>query len=165
MTARDQPGRRRSRIYRPRQERTFANDECFLCGIALDGANRSDEHVIPAWVQREFDLWNQRLVLLNGTDIPYRQLVIPCCRDCNSGPLSDIEQAVQRSWAAGFDAFVQLDRDLLFLWLASCSTGCWFASGSFSLIEPSPTRGRSWSPSYCRSFASIICSCRRREVW
>ena len=109
--------------YYPEWERSFAEDECFLCGTQLTSDNRSDEHVIPKWVQHEFGLWNQKLTLLNGTSIPYRQLTIPCCAPCNNAHLSSIEVAVSTAWRGGFDSFANLDRDVLFLWLAKIVYG------------------------------------------
>jgi hypothetical protein len=48
-------------------------DTCFVCG----GKATTVEHVIPSWLQRRFNLWNQHLVLPNGSAIPYRQLRVP----------------------------------------------------------------------------------------
>src|SRR6185437_5829167 len=69
-------------------KRRFGLSTCFLCGRRLGIRNRSDEHVIPRWVQDRFGLWNERLNLLNGSSIPYRQLTVPCCRTCNNVHLS-----------------------------------------------------------------------------
>jgi hypothetical protein len=67
-------------------QRDFSRDTCFLCRCELTQLNRTDEHVIPRWVQGCFDLWNDILELVNGMTIPYRQLTIPCCFTCNSSP-------------------------------------------------------------------------------
>ena len=69
--------------FRNTWQREFGMNTCFLCRCELTRQNRTDEHVIPKWVQRRFDLWNETLEMLNGTTIPYRQLIIPCC--LNSG--------------------------------------------------------------------------------
>ncbi|MEH6908831.1 hypothetical protein V7008_24635, partial [Neobacillus drentensis] len=53
---------------------------CFLCGAPLTEENSSDEHVIPSWLQKKHDLWNQQLRLMNHTYISYRYLKIPCCK-------------------------------------------------------------------------------------
>ena len=42
------------------------HDHCFLCGVELTDAIRTDEHVFPKWMQRDFDLWNEELNLLNA---------------------------------------------------------------------------------------------------
>jgi hypothetical protein len=36
-------------------------------------------------------LWNQSIVLLNQTEIPYRLLKIPCCSECNNEHLGRLE--------------------------------------------------------------------------
>lgn len=51
---------------------------CFLCGTDLMLAGNTDEHVIPKWAQRRYDLWNQTVTLLNGTGLKYSQLTVPC---------------------------------------------------------------------------------------
>src|SRR6266542_1945856 len=67
---------------------------CFLCGVRLGRLNRSDEDVIPRWVQREFQLGDQQIETFNHTFIKYRELKIPCCRKCNNEHLSRLEQLV-----------------------------------------------------------------------
>lgn len=37
------------------------DDHCVLGGCSLDDDSRSDEHVIPKWLQAKYDLWNQKL--------------------------------------------------------------------------------------------------------
>jgi len=67
---------------------------CFLCGTLIDDSNVSREDVIPLWLQQDLSLRDEHLTLLNGTHIPYRQLKIPCCIDCNTQHLSRMENAV-----------------------------------------------------------------------
>jgi hypothetical protein len=69
----------------------FDGDHCFLCSAALNPANRTVEHVFPRWLQDAFDLRDRSITLLNGTRIPYRSLVIPCCKECNGTHLSQLE--------------------------------------------------------------------------
>ncbi len=77
------------------EKRRFGPRICFLCGCSLGVENRSEEHVIPKWLQKRFKLLDQRLVLLNGTSIPYKQLTIPCCKPCNNKHLAPIENKVK----------------------------------------------------------------------
>lgn len=74
----------------PAEQRS--TETCFVCGDAAD----SEEHIIPKWLQGRYDLWNQRIRLPNDTTIAYRQLKIPCCKDCNNNVLSRLETRVQR---------------------------------------------------------------------
>ena len=102
---------------------------CFLCGRRLGTRNRSDEHVFAKWLQHHFDLWEDTLVLLNGTTIPYRQLTIPCCAPCNNDHLSRLERRVQAAIESGFDAVSGLDRVDLMLWLSKILYGVLYKEG------------------------------------
>jgi hypothetical protein len=105
------------------KSRSLSDDACFLCGATLRPDNRSDEHVIPRWAQARFDLWNQELTLLNRTSIPYRQLTVPCCSECNNGALQPIESAVSKATLQGADAVRALDRKVMFTWLGKIFYG------------------------------------------
>jgi len=97
------------------EDHDFSLTTCFLCGKRLDAKTRSDEHVFAQWMLRRFDLHNARLVLLNGTSIPYRQLTIPCCTRCNNEHLSKIEGRV-REVIEGARPIESLDEKTLYLW-------------------------------------------------
>jgi len=99
---------------------------CFLCGVELNDDNRTDEHVFPRWMLRDFDLWNTTLHLLNATDIRYAQLTIPSCGDCNSFWLARVEQEVAAAFRAGSAAVKALDPTLLCLWMAKVYYGIHF---------------------------------------
>jgi hypothetical protein len=102
------------------------HDHCFLCAVLLDAENRTDEHVFARWLQRDFDLWNQTIRLLNASSIPYRSLTIPCCRDCNVFWLSKIENVVAAAFRAGATAVEELDPIVLSLWMAKIYYGLHF---------------------------------------
>ena len=95
-------------------ERLSLTDEtCFLCGshdrITL-------EHVFPKWLQHRYDLWDRQLTLLNGTRIKYRQLTIPCCRDCNGVHLAAIENQISQAVGCGFAACQSLPDVVIYQW-------------------------------------------------
>ncbi len=46
----------------------------------IKGDNR--EQVIPRRLLRNYDLWEERLTLVNRISIPYREVTIPCCNAC-----------------------------------------------------------------------------------
>lgn len=100
----------------------FSQNTCFLCGAKLTAANRSDEHVFPKWLLRRFALYNKKLVLLNGTEIEYRHLKIPCCLVCNNRHLSKIEQRV-RDVVEGDKPIATLDKETLYLWTSKIFYG------------------------------------------
>lgn len=92
------------------------SNQCFLCGRQLRTGSASDEHIFPKWLLHEYDLWDDRLFMLNGRSRPYRQIRIPCCINCNSGPLSRLENAIRSAHAKGFVEFSALKEEIVFLW-------------------------------------------------
>jgi hypothetical protein len=102
---------------------SYSENSCFLCLDALDESNRSKEHVFPMWLLNRHGLINETMTLQNGTTMPYRQLTIPCCLDCNGTHLSQMENTVKEAFKIGFDGVRSLDRRILFLWLAKIFYG------------------------------------------
>ncbi len=99
------------------------NNHCFLCGTSLTSKTRSDEHIIPAWLQKEHNLRDSRLTLLNHTSIPYRKLVIPCCTTCNNEPLSTMEKDVSRLLSGTFRKPTPHEEFRLFQWCSKILYG------------------------------------------
>jgi hypothetical protein len=44
---------------------------CFICGATRAQAKFNDEHVVPAWLLRRFELFDRSIRLPNGTEIRY----------------------------------------------------------------------------------------------
>lgn len=109
--------------------RRFAPDVCFLCGVDLVKENSRPEHVIPQWMQRRYNLWNQTMQLQNGTSIRYSQLVVPCCATCNGGPLKALEDRVAAAMTEGHRAFEAVDELTLFQWAGKIFYGLLFREG------------------------------------
>lgn len=101
---------------------TFSENACFLCG-ASESELITEEHVFPKWLQREFDLWNQTIQLLNGTSLRYRDLRVPCCRECNEVHLSAIENLVSRAVRAGYESSAQIEERVWYLWVSKLFYG------------------------------------------
>jgi hypothetical protein len=99
----------------------LSDDACFLCGDIFE--EKSKEHVFPKWLQREHNLWDKSLNLLNGTSITYRQLTIPCCKGCNNNDLSELENRIQKSIQLGYESVIKLPRLQLFQWLGKIFYG------------------------------------------
>lgn len=76
-------------------------NECMFSGQGAD----TDEHVIPKWLQRRFHLWDQELVLPNGTSLPYRQVKVPVKRSDNSR-FATIETAIARGTFSAEQAYL-----------------------------------------------------------
>lgn len=105
----------------------FSSDRCFICGEKLNGKNKSVEHVYPRWLQKKFNLWNQKLKLLNNTAIEYRFLTVPCCKSCNLYYYGEkIEKPIERACSGGFEEFVKIDEKIIFQWLNKISYGTLF---------------------------------------
>lgn len=68
---------------------------CFIC----DRDATTVEHVIPGWLQRRFNLWDQLLSLPNRSTIPYRQLVVPACHRCNVEVFGALERKIEADQA------------------------------------------------------------------
>jgi hypothetical protein len=114
---------------------------CFLCARALDEVSRSREHVFPKWLLERCELWDAELSLLNRTTIPYRQLTIACCKECNNEQLAPLEAEVGAAFAAGPDEVRNLDPDRLFVWLAKFYYGLLFRELTLFLERSDPAQG------------------------
>jgi hypothetical protein len=66
----------------------FINDiakgnSCFICGAKPESKQFNDEHIIPDWILRKYNLHDKTITLPNGQTIKYGQYKVPCCLDCN----------------------------------------------------------------------------------
>jgi len=95
---------------------------CFLCGIDM-GNKSTKEDLIPMWLQRKHNLFKKNLTLINGTQIPYSQLKIPCCSKCNNEHLSRLESKISAAINSGYRASINLDPTLIFYWTAKIFYG------------------------------------------
>lgn len=75
------------------------NETCFICGRKAETV----EHVIPKWLQHRYNLWDEQLSLPNGTNIPYRSLVVPSCAKCNNEVYGSLENRVSSGAASDSD--------------------------------------------------------------
>jgi len=126
-------------------ESNIAEGMCFTCGgVPSTGAG---EHVIPKWLQRKFKLYDERLTLINGTLIAYRNLTVPCCKACNNGFLSNIEGAVQHIFEQGmvnsYDEKLALGR-----WLSKILIGFLVKETSLALDRAKPELGPIIRPNF-----------------
>lgn len=122
---------------------SIAGGKCFACGGAP--STGAGEHVIPKWLQRRFKLFDQRLTLLNGTLIAYRNLTVPCCEACNNGFLSKIEGEVQPIFERG--AVNSCDEKLaLGRWLSKILIGFLVKETSLALDRAKPEFGPIFLP-------------------
>ncbi len=134
------------------ENRKFDRETCFLCARPLAQHGSTVEHVIPRWVQRRFKLWDQRLDLLNGTSIPYRQLTVPCCEECNKYRLQPIENLVLGAIKEGAEEVRALGNRVLFLWLGKIFYGLLYREVLLYFDRRDPTAGSIVPPEVIKLF-------------
>ncbi len=120
--------------------------KCFLCGKSLLAGNYTREHVVPTWAQRRYNLWDQHVVLLNGTRLPYRNLTVPCCDDCNKYRLKPIEDSLCMTVDHGGQSVEQLGKMVLFLWLGKILYGLLYKELTLLLDRSDPSQGTIVTP-------------------
>lgn len=107
----------RLEAYDPADNEFLSPERCFLCGCDLRRSKTTDEHVFPKWLLNRYQLWDGKLGLLNGTEIPYRKIKIPSCATCNGVYLSSLERQIETAVDGGHNAFRKLSRGAIFQWL------------------------------------------------
>lgn len=94
---------------------------CFICGASPANVPFNDEHVIPHWVLRKFNLFDKSVTLPNGRSRRYDRYKVPCCASCNSLMGETIEREISdacRDGVASLVRFVEEGNGLkLFVWL------------------------------------------------
>jgi hypothetical protein len=125
----------------PFVEQVYDRNRCFVCGKGIQDVPITDEHVIPKWAQRRFNLWNQELGLLNGTSIRYRSLTLCCCRPCNNRALQPLEAEISQSTLGGPDAVRQLGSLKIFLWLGKIFYGILRRESYLLVDREQPAKG------------------------
>ncbi|GAA5520379.1 hypothetical protein LQ318_01515 [Aliifodinibius salicampi] len=141
-------------IFKQIEERNYSIDQCFLCGCQLNEENSTVEHVIPKWLQYEFNLWDQKITLLNGTLFPYKNLTIPCCFECNNIHLKPFEDKVKKAFENGFEGMCSLSEETLFYWLGKIYFGMMYRELFLNLDRADPEKGTITNPEYIDSFFS-----------
>jgi hypothetical protein len=82
-------------------------DDCFICGAKPNTVPFNNEHVLPDWILRRYQLHDKAIQLSNRTRIPYRELKIPCCEDCNRTMGDKFEKPISEMFAKGPTAISQ----------------------------------------------------------
>ena len=94
---------------------------CYICGIPPGMTTFNDEHVIPDWLLREFNMHSKLINLPNGTRYLYDRYKISCCARCNSLLGERIEKPVSSIIKGGFSSVIEHIKNhgswLLFTWL------------------------------------------------
>jgi hypothetical protein len=75
---------------------------CFICGASPGKVPFNDEHVIPDWVLRRFNLFDKCITLPNGAKIRYGRYKVPCCEPCNRLMGTVVEPEISEACRDGF---------------------------------------------------------------
>ena len=110
-------------------------DCCFICGAKSSKREFNNEHILPVWLLRRYNLFAKTITLSNGATVRYDQYTVPCCKECNSLMGDVIEKPISEVVLKGGDAindFVSKGGLLkMFIWMgliflaheAKCVTG------------------------------------------
>lgn len=112
-------------------------NNCFICGTTLNQKNKSEEHIYPLWLQKKFNLQNLHLVLLNKTDIKYKNLKIPCCKKCNNFYNKKTEDPIKKALELGYDEFVKLNEKTIITWVNKIAYGTLYKEAFLKLDRKS----------------------------
>lgn len=97
-------------------------DNCFLCGASRVKKEFNNEHIIPKWLLRKFDLFRLSITLPNNETIRYGKYTVPCCSDCNAFLGKRLESDIQSLVESGYSEMAEtIKKDgpwKLFLWLS-----------------------------------------------
>lgn len=96
-------------------------DGCFICGESRESKEFDDEHVIPQWILRKYNMYGEMFTLPNGTTIRYDKYTIPCCVTCNRKLGKELEVPVSKLLSGGYQSYLEHAQDVgewrLFVWL------------------------------------------------
>lgn len=79
-------------------------DCCFICGAKPGEKEFNDEHILPKWLLRRYDLFSKTITLPNETTVRYDQYTVPCCADCNSLMGEVVEKPISKVVQGGANA-------------------------------------------------------------
>lgn len=103
-------------------EQIVKRDNCFVCGVSPANAVFNDEHALPDWILRRYELHSQTITLPNQTGSQYKHLKIPCCKSCNSLMGDTFEKPLREMFQLGYSGFTEALKaqgpGFLFEWLA-----------------------------------------------
>jgi hypothetical protein len=96
-------------------------DCCFICGCSRGSRKFNDEHVIPDWLLRQFDLHSHQIGLPNSFGLRYSKYKIPCCGSCNSLLGKTLETPISKLFKSGYASVLKHAKRrgiwLFYLWL------------------------------------------------
>jgi hypothetical protein len=87
----------------------FVNDIClgnccFICGANPREKKFNDEHILPEWLLRRYNLFAKSITLANGSTVRYDRYTVPCCAECNSLMGEVVEKPISEVVQGGLDS-------------------------------------------------------------
>lgn len=82
-------------------------DCCFICGTTPAETQFNDEHILPEWILKKYNLHSKTINLPNKTSFKYAQYKIPCCTDCNSLMGKVFEKPIRELVQKGYQSFTE----------------------------------------------------------
>lgn len=141
------------KFYRNLKEETFDEESCFLCGKQCD--SKTAEHIFPKWLQHKYNLWDKKLKISNGTNIPYRYLTVPCCADCNNVKLSQLEKQFRNLLDRSFENLTIEDEKTIFQWTGKILYATRYKELSLLVDRKNPDLGEIISLKELESYSSL----------
>lgn len=97
-------------------------DCCFICGIRPNQAEFNNEHILPKWLLKKYNLFNRKIGLPNLSMYRYDRYIVPCCMQCNTLMNTKIEQPIQQLLEKGYNEVAEYVKKegswLFFVWLS-----------------------------------------------
>ena len=111
--------------------------------------------MFPKWLQEKYSLWDQTYCLFNGTEMAYRLLKVPCCRECNGDRLASLENWICAKIEEGYDACSKAEEYPFFRWLAKIFLGILCKDLSLRIDRRRPDQGSILDPESVRRFGLL----------
>lgn len=99
-------------------------DNCFICGSSEQEKKFNDEHIIPKWILKRYELYNSAITLYNNTTIKYNKYVVKCCAECNTAMGKIFEENLSKLFENNYENFVKeisnkpALKQKIFIWIA-----------------------------------------------
>jgi len=95
---------------------------CFICGKDYCEEKFNNEHILPDWILKKYNLYDKTIDLPNNTKFRYDQYVVSCCEDCNSLMGNVIETPVSKLISNGYACVTKHLQEngprLFFVWIS-----------------------------------------------
>lgn len=96
------------------------SDSCFICGTKKADVEFNNEHVLPKWLLKRYNLFNEGIGLSNRKTVKYSQYKIKCCKKCNTLLGNKIETPISNGLKGEYEQvkkFIEENHNLVCIWL------------------------------------------------